>query len=99
MLVQKFDGTTNLWVYETVLRAVYAREQAWRGRKFGYSRAWDYEAKRFCFSASHNAVSLFLAKGRAEELMDQVRKKLLNGEDTDLVNEMTFLRGREGTSE
>lgn len=92
MLVEKFDSTTNAWVHETILRAVYAREQIWRGPKTGYPRAWNYQMKHgFCFSGSPNLVSIYLRKVDAPGLMNRVRQNLLNGEDTDLAKEITVL--------
>jgi hypothetical protein len=93
MLVDKFESTTNRWVHGTVLRAVYAREQIWRARKNGSPPAWEYRMRHgFCFSASHNAVSMIVDEGNALEVMGRVREKLLNEEETDLEKENSLTR-------
>ena len=97
LLVEKFDSTTNSWMHETILRAVFARESNWRARKQGTPRSWEYQWKYgYMFSASHNEVTSFLRTRTAAELMGAVREKLLNGEETNLPEEMEKLQGVAG---
>jgi hypothetical protein len=94
LLVERFDSTTNSWIHETILRAVFARESNWRARKQGTPRSWEYQWKHgYMFTASHNEVTIFLDTGSAAELMGAIRDKLLKGEETNLTEEMEKLRG------
>ena len=97
LLVERFDSTTNSWMHETILRAVFARESNWRAPRQSMPRSWEYQWRYgYMFSASHNEVTSFLRTGSAAEVMEVVREKLLKGEETNLTEEMEKLQGSAG---
>jgi hypothetical protein len=99
ILVDRFEGTTNRWIQQKILRAAFAREGEWRANKFGMPRSWAYQWKHgYLYSASHNEVTFWREGSGEVELMNTVREKLLNDEGTDLVGEMERIRRGSGSS-